>query len=55
MSDETKINLRLPSDLKKAFEEACERNDQKASQVVRALMREYLKKNAQGDLLKGSK
>jgi hypothetical protein len=55
MSDNATINLRLPNDLKRAFEDACARNDQTASQVIRAMMREYVKKNAQGDLLKGSK
>lgn len=46
------VNYRVPEDLKRAFESACKGNDQTASQVVRALMREYVKKNAQGSLLK---
>lgn len=46
------INLRLPESLKAAFEAACKQNDQTASQVIRAMMREYAKKHAQGDLLK---
>lgn len=49
---ETTLNLRLPAELKKAFEDACKRNDQTASQVLRALMRDYAKKHAQGELLK---
>ena len=49
------LNLRLPADLKAAFDAACAANDQTASQVIRAMMREYVKRNAQGDLLKGSK
>ena len=55
MSDNTSLNLRLPSELKKAFEDACERNDLSASQVIRAMMREYVRQNAQGDLLRGKK
>jgi len=49
------INHRVPADLKRAFEDACKANDQTASQVVRAMMREYVRANAQGDLLKGSR
>lgn len=45
------IRARIDADLKRAFEEACERNDQTASQVLRHLMREYVRKNAQGSLL----
>lgn len=46
------INHRVPEDLKKAFDAACKDNDQTASQVIRAMMREYVRRNAQGDLLK---
>ena len=49
------LNLRLPADLKAAFEDACKGNDQTASQVIRALMRQYVKQNAQGDLLRRAK
>lgn len=49
------MNLRLPADLKKAFEEVCRQNDQTASQVLRAMIRRYIKENAQGDLLGGRK
>lgn len=49
------FQLRLPIELQKAFKEACAANDQTASQVVRAMMRDYVKANAQGDLLKGRK
>lgn len=55
MNDSEMIRARIPGDLKSAFEEACARNDRTASQVLRDLMRDYVKKNAQGDLLKGSK
>ena len=49
------MQIRLPADLLKAFQGACDTNDQTASQVVRAMMREYVRANAQGDLLKGSR
>ena len=49
------INHRVPADLKRAFEDACKANDQTASQVIRAMMREYVRANAQGDLLKGNR
>lgn len=45
------IRARIDADLKQAFEDACKRNDQTASQVLRQLMREYVRKNAQGNLL----
>lgn len=54
MSDAT-LQFRLPADLLRAFHEACAANDQTASQVLRAMMRDYVKANAQGDLLKGRK
>ena len=54
MPDST-MQLRLPADLLQAFQAACAGNDQTASQVVRAMMREYVKAHAQGDLLKGRK
>jgi len=49
------IRARVEPELKKAFEDACEKNDQTSSQVLRALMREYVSKNAQGELLKPKK
>jgi hypothetical protein len=55
MEQTTAISHRIPTDLKKAFDLACQSNDQTASQVIRALMRDYVKQNAQGDLLKGKK
>lgn len=50
--EQTTMNFRLPEELKKAFDDACKGNDQTAAQVLRAMMREYVKKNAQGSLLK---
>lgn len=51
---DTTFKFRLPSDLLKAFNAACEDNDQTAAQVLRAAVREYVTRNAkpQGDLLK---
>lgn len=49
------MNMRLPESLKIAFEAACKQNDQTASQVIRAMMRDYVRKNAQGDLLGAGK
>lgn len=51
------FKFRLSADLLKAFNLACEDNDQTAAQVLRAAVREYVTKNAkpQGDLLKPNK
>jgi antitoxin component of RelBE/YafQ-DinJ toxin-antitoxin module len=55
MTGQDLIRTRIDADLKRAFEEACTRNDRTASQVLRDLIRDYVKKNAQGDLLKVAK
>jgi hypothetical protein len=52
---ESVMQIRLPADLLKAFREACDANDQTASQVVRAMMREYVSRNAQARLDLGGK
>jgi metal-responsive CopG/Arc/MetJ family transcriptional regulator len=49
------MQIRLPADLLKAFQEACSANDQTASQAVRAMLREYVSRNAQGALDLGGK
>jgi len=54
MPDST-LQIRLPEDLRKAFQAACEQNDQTASQVIRAMMREYVSRNAQQPLALGGK
>jgi len=54
MSEEI-VRARIPAELKTAFEEACKRNDQTCSQVIREFIRHYVKQNAQGELLKGKK
>lgn len=46
------LNIRIDTDLKKAFDAACANQDQTASQVLRAAIRDYVKKHAQGSLLK---
>lgn len=45
------IRARIDEDLKKAFDQACKKNDRTASQIIRDLIKEYVRKNAQGDLL----
>lgn len=56
MSNETAlVTARVPADLKKAFDEAASRNDRTASQLIRDFMREYVRANAQGDLLRPKK
>ena len=55
MEETAVINHRVPAELKRAFDDACKANDQTASQVIRAMMREYVGANAQGDLLKGNR
>lgn len=54
MTDEV-IRARIGADLKTAFEEACKENDRTASQVMRDLIRQYIREHAQGDMLKGKK
>lgn len=52
MNEQSTLNIRLPADLKKAFEAVCEQKDITASQAIRAFIRDYVTKNAQGSLLK---
>lgn len=54
MPDAT-LQFRLPADLLRAFHEACAANDQTASQVLRAMMRDYVSRNAQTRLDLGGK
>ncbi len=49
---ESVIRTRCEESLKKAFEQCCKANDQTASQVMRALMRDYVKKNGQKDMFR---
>lgn len=53
MSDQKTFPVRVDTELLTAFQEACKDNDQNASQVVRAFMREYVKKHGnQRDMFK---
>lgn len=44
------LPIKIDEDLKKAFINACHANDSTASQEIRKFIREYLNKNAQGQL-----
>ncbi len=44
MNDQKTFPVRVDTDLLTSFQNACKENDQNASQVVRAFMREYVKK-----------
>lgn len=52
MSDSKKTSLliQLESDLKQSFASVCSSQDQSVSQVLRKLMRDYIKTHAQQDL-----
>ena len=54
---EPKINftIRVEKSLRDAFIVAAQANDRSGSLLIRDFMREYLRKNAQGDLLKDTK
>jgi len=47
---ETDIRARVPADLKKIFLETCKHHDLTGSQVIRKLMKEWIKKNAQAEM-----
>lgn len=44
------FTIRVEEDLIKSFHHACSNTDTTASQAIRAFMRDYIKKNGQGDL-----
>ena len=50
---ETQLRVRLPEPLHRSFLAICRAQDQSASQVIRAYIREYVRKNAQADLWGG--
>lgn len=52
---EKTLTVRLPADLLAAFHAAVDRNDQSASQVIRALMRDYVRAHAQPEIFPGRK
>jgi len=50
MSNTKAFTIRADEDLIKSFHHACTNTDTTASQAMRAFMRDYIKKNGQGDL-----
>ena len=56
MSDEkTTMTFRVEKSLRDAYDRAAKDNDRTGSQLLRDFMREYVKRHAQGDLLKDGK
>jgi len=47
---EVVVRARLDEQLKKTFDNACKANDLTSSQVIRSLIREYIKKNGQKEM-----
>jgi antitoxin component of RelBE/YafQ-DinJ toxin-antitoxin module len=43
-------SFRVDSDLRKIFQQVCQNKDMTASQVIRQFMREYVRKNSQGNM-----
>lgn len=52
---DSRYEIRVPKDLKEAYMAAAKRNDRDGAQLVRDFMRDYVKSNAQPDLLTQSK
>ena len=50
MEQQSTYTIRVPTTLKKAFDEAVKANDRSGSQEIREFMRQYIKKHAQGNL-----
>lgn len=44
------IRALVPAELKTAFDAVCDQEDLSASQVLRAMMRDYVRKHAQPEL-----
>lgn len=49
------FTIRIDKDLRDSFTLACQHNDLPASLVARELIKDYIRKNSQLDLLKGTK
>ena len=49
---ETQLILRVDTDLKKSFLQACKKMDRNGSQMIRDFMREFVRKNGQKDMFK---
>ena len=48
--EQDRLIIRLPAELKMAFENACKQKDRTVSQIVRDLIRGYVRDNAQLEL-----
>lgn len=55
MEKDSSLTIRIPSDLKRSAEIVAELRDESLSQVIRRMLREYVKANQQGDLFTGKK
>lgn len=57
MNDKTDVHftMNVPKELRDAFLNSTRTNDTSAAQVLRAFMRDYIRKNSQGDLFKPTK
>lgn len=53
--DKTTLLIKLDKDLKESFQQVCKMQDTDVSKEIRAFMRDYVRKNGQGDLFKGTK
>lgn len=45
---QSSMTFRLPADLQAAFVAACKSHDRSAAQVLRAFMRQYVQRSAEG-------
>lgn len=52
--DKTTLLIKLDTDLKESFQQVCKIQDTDVSKEIRAFMRDYVRKNGQGDLFKGT-
>jgi antitoxin component of RelBE/YafQ-DinJ toxin-antitoxin module len=52
VKQEKLISVRVESSTKQVFEKICSSKDLSASQVIRAMIRDYVKQNGQVDLFK---
>lgn len=53
--DKTTLLIKLDKDLKESFQQVCKMQDTDVSKEIRAFMRDYVRKNGQGDLFKSTK
>jgi len=55
MNEESVIRARIDADLKSAFESACKANDRTTSQILRDMIKAYVRENAQPELIPARK